>query len=65
AGIGCIECKKWMFEGMEKVLVPIREERRRIVESGISVRDILAEGTERAKKVAAAKLTEVRDAVRI
>lgn len=65
AGIGCIECKKLMFEGMEKVLKPIREERARIVESGISVRDILDEGTEKAKKVAAAKLTEVRDAVRI
>lgn len=65
AGIGCIECKKLMFEGMEKVLRPIREERARIVESGVSVRDILDEGTEKAKKVAAAKLTEVRDAVRI
>ena len=28
AGIGCIECKKWMFEGMEKVLAPVREKRR-------------------------------------
>jgi tryptophanyl-tRNA synthetase len=65
AGIGCIECKKWMYEGMEKVLKPIREERQRIVESGVSVRDILSEGTEKAKKVAAAKMTEVRDAVRI
>jgi len=65
AGFGCIECKKMMFEGMEKVLKPIREERARIVESGISVRDILDEGTERAKKVAADKLKEVRDAVRI
>jgi tryptophanyl-tRNA synthetase len=65
AGIGCIDCKKLMFEGMEKVLKPIREERVRIVESGVSVRDILDEGTEKAKKVAAAKLTEVRDAVRI
>jgi tryptophanyl-tRNA synthetase len=65
AGIGCIECKKWMYEGMEKVLGPIREERRRIVESGVSVRDILADGTRRATKVAEAKMTEVRDAVRI
>ena len=65
AGIGCIDCKKRMFEAMEKVLKPIREERQRIVESGVSVRDILGEGTEKAKKVAAAKLSEVRDAVRI
>jgi tryptophanyl-tRNA synthetase len=65
AGIGCIECKKWMYEGMERVLAPIREERRRIVESGVSVRDILADGTRRATKVAEVKMTEVRDAVRV
>ena len=65
AGIGCIECKKRMYEGMEKALNPIREERKRIVESGVSVRDILSEGAGKAKKVAAAKMSEVRDAVRI
>ncbi len=65
AGIGCIECKKWMYEGMEKVIKPIREERLNILESGVSVRDILEAGTANAKKVAAAKMTEVRDAVRI
>jgi tryptophanyl-tRNA synthetase len=65
AGIGCIECKQWMFEAMEKVLAPIREKRRQIVESGVSVRDILADGTRRAREVAGAKMVEVRDAVRI
>ncbi len=65
AGIGCIECKKWMYERMEKVLAPIRAERKRIVEGGVSIRDILAEGTERAGAVAAAKMKEVRDAVKI
>ena len=65
AGIGCIECKKWMFEGMEKVLSPVRERRKQIVSSGVSVRDILADGTRRATAVAEAKMTEVRDAVRI
>jgi tryptophanyl-tRNA synthetase len=65
AGIGCIECKKWMYDGMEKVLSPIREERKRILDRGVSVRDILADGTRRAREVAKAKMTEVRDAVRI
>ena len=65
AGIGCIECKKWMFEGMEKVLAPVRDKRRQVVESGVSVRDILADGTRRAREVAGAKMAEVRDAVRI
>ena len=65
AGIGCIECKKWMNEHMEKVLSPIRERRKEIVDSGVSVRGLLKEGTERAKDVATRKMKEVRDAVRI
>jgi tryptophanyl-tRNA synthetase len=65
AGIGCIECKKWMYEGMEKVLAPIREKRREIVESGVPVRDILAEGTRKANESAEKKMKEVRDAVGI
>ena len=65
AGIGCIECKKWMFDHMEKVLAPVRQRRKEIVESGTSVRRILDEGTERARKTAAAKMKAVREAVRI
>ncbi len=65
AGIGCIECKKWMFERMEKVLAPIRRRRKEIVEGGASPREVLARGTERAREVAARKMDEVRDAVRI
>ncbi|MBI5419700.1 MAG: tryptophan--tRNA ligase [Deltaproteobacteria bacterium] len=65
AGIGCIECKKWMYEHMEKVLAPVRERRNQILESRVSVRDILEEGTERARAIAEKKMKEVRDAVRI
>ena len=65
AGIGCIECKKWMYERMEAVLAPIREKRKQIVESGVSVREILAEGTSRAAGIAEKKMKEVRDAVGI
>ncbi|MBF8259870.1 MAG: tryptophanyl-tRNA ligase, partial [Actinobacteria bacterium] len=65
AGIGCIECKKWMYERMEAVLAPIREKREQIVESGVSVREILAEGTSRAAGIAEKKMKEVRDAVGI
>ncbi len=50
---------------METVLAPVRERRRRIVESGVSVRGILKKGTEQAREVAAKKMVEVRDAVRI
>jgi tryptophanyl-tRNA synthetase len=65
AGIGCIECKKWMYERMEKVLGPIRERRRQIAEGDIPVRRILAEGTQRAREIAEKKMKEVREAVGI
>jgi tryptophanyl-tRNA synthetase len=65
AGIGCIECKKWMYGHMEKVLAPIRERRRRILEGGVSVRRILEEGTRRAREIAEKKMKEVREAVGI
>jgi len=65
AGIGCIECKKWMYDHMEKVLAPIRERRKEIAESGVPVREILAEGTRRAREIAEKKMKEVREAVGI
>ncbi len=65
AGIGCIECKKWMYGHMEKVLAPIREKRKEIVESGVSVPRILAEGTQRAREIAEKKMKEVREAIGI
>jgi hypothetical protein len=54
-----------MVDRMEKVLAPIRERRKEIVESGVSVRELLGEGTRRAREVAVRKMNEVRDAVRI
>ncbi len=65
AGIGCIECKKWMYDHMEKVLAPIRERRKQIVESGVPVRQILAEGTARARETAEKRMKEVREAIGI
>jgi tryptophanyl-tRNA synthetase len=65
AGIGCIECKKWMYDHMEKVLAPIRERRKEIADSGVAVREILAEGTRRAREIAEKKMKEVREAVGI
>src|SRR6185295_1267772 len=30
AGIGCIECKRWLFEGMQERMAPIYERRQAI-----------------------------------
>ncbi len=65
AGIGCIECKRRMYEWMEKVLAPVRDKRKQIVESGLSIGKILQDGTEKARANAEKKMQEVREAVRI
>ncbi len=65
AGIGCIDCKKKMFESLERVLEPIRERRASILSRGVDVRAILRAGAERARAAAGAKMKEVREAVRI
>jgi tryptophanyl-tRNA synthetase len=65
AGIGCIECKRWMYERMEKVLAPIRGKRKEIVENGVPVREILEDGTRRARETAEKKTKEARTAVGI
>jgi tryptophanyl-tRNA synthetase len=65
AGIGCIECKVWLFNNLEKRLVPIREHRRELEAHKDDVTDILNDGAQRAKVVAAATMAEVREAVKI
>ena len=65
AEIGCIDCKKAMTENMERVLQPIRERRQSLVDSHVSVKEILADGSARANAVASKKIEEVRNAVGI
>ncbi|HXJ96739.1 MAG TPA: tryptophan--tRNA ligase [Terriglobia bacterium] len=63
AEIGCIDCKKLMVEGLNRRLAPIQERRRQYEEEPEKVWRILDEGTERARQVAQATMTEVREAV--
>jgi tryptophanyl-tRNA synthetase len=63
AGIGCIECKKAVYQGIEAALGPVRERR-----AGFSlgqVREILADGCTRARDVAEKTMEEVRSALRL
>ncbi len=63
AGIGCIDCKKALHLGVEAVLAPIRERRAGI--GAARVREILAQGSERARAEARRTMEEVRDALRL
>lgn len=61
AGWGCIDCKRVLFESMERELSPVRERTRELESRPEEVRDILAAGAERASKLARATLHEVKE----
>ena len=61
AGIGCVECKKWCLESIERVLEPMRERRAAISDDMIA--EVLQKGEQRAKAEAAKKMQAVNEAV--
>jgi len=65
AGIGCIECKMWLFDSLQKRLGPIYERRQQIEARKSDVVDILNEGSKKAKAVASETMVEVREAMKI
>ena len=65
AGIGCVECKGWLFEGHQNKFGPIYERRVRLEKNKKEVLDILRDGTDRARKVAGETMAEVRNAMKL
>ena len=63
AGIGCIECKQPVIEGVLKEQEPMRERARRYEEDPQLVRRIVAEGCERARMMAQDTMRDVRAAI--
>ena len=63
AGIGCIECKSWAADALVQLLSPMQERRKKFEENPRLAWDILEAGSERARKVAAVTMEEVRDAM--
>ncbi len=61
AGIGCLDCKKVLADNIAAVLSPIQERYAKIRADMNTVKRAIAEGDERARKIAAAVMTEVRD----
>lgn len=62
---GCIDCKKILFEGFERELVPLRAKRAEIDAHPERVREALGDGAAKARRVARATLSEVRSAMGI
>ena len=65
AGIGCVECKEWLFDNHQERLAPIYEKRLYFEEHKRQVIDALENGAERASKVASETMSRVRDAMKL
>jgi len=65
AGIGCVDCKKWLFESRQEKLGPIYERRVYYDENKREVVDILHDSANRARKVASQTMAAVREAMNI
>ena len=63
AGIGCIECKGPVIEGVLAELKPIQERAAQYADDPSLVKNIVAEGCEKARKLARETMRDVRDAM--
>lgn len=59
AGIGCLECKQPVIDGVLAELKPIRERAEHYLEDPTLVRNIVSDGGERARKLAQETLRDV------
>ena len=63
AAIGCIDCKKILFENMMKELLPIQERAAKLMSDTGYVTDVLKKGAEECRIIARQTMDEVHDAL--
>ena len=63
ASIGCIECKQPVIDAVLKELAPIQARAAQYAEDPTLVKNIVAEGCEKARKLARETMRDVRDAM--
>jgi tryptophanyl-tRNA synthetase len=63
AGIGCIECKKILIKNVFRVMEPIWTKRNELISNPEVLNEIVARGTEKAKKIAGETMQLVREAM--
>jgi tryptophanyl-tRNA synthetase len=61
AGIGCVDCKKLLAEGINSGLVTLREKRASLAAKPEYVSEVLADGAKRAQAIAEKTLAEVKE----
>jgi tryptophanyl-tRNA synthetase len=65
AGIGCLDCKDVLLKHMLPPLKEIRERRQGFAEKPETIKEVLYEGSRRARAVAAETMAQVREAVHL
>jgi tryptophanyl-tRNA synthetase len=60
---GCMDCKKILFENIERELVPLRVRRQEIDARPALVREALGDGASKARRIATGTMREVRAAM--
>lgn len=63
AGIGCIECKRWLNDSLVKKLEPTWERRSHYINNFSLVKGVVESGSKKAREVASSVLSEVREAM--
>jgi tryptophanyl-tRNA synthetase len=63
AGIGCLECKQPVIDGINKEIGPIRERALQYEEDPTLVRNIIQDGCEKASDLADETMRDVREAM--
>ena len=63
AGIGCLECKQPVIDGILREQTPMRERAQTYLDDPQLVRHIIADGNEKARKLAQETMRDVRQAM--
>lgn len=63
AGIGCVQCKQLLAKNMNTHLEPFRQRRAQLAQDPEGVWDVLRQGNDRAKAIAAQTISEVKEAI--
>ena len=63
AGIGCLECKQPVIEAVQAELAPIRERAQVYLDDPTLVKNIIADGCEKARRLAEETMREAREAM--
>ena len=63
AGIGCLDCKEPVIDSVLAELAPIQERARAYLDDPATVRNVVADGCERARRLAHETMRDVREAM--